>query len=136
MTEKLTPLDLIIKAERASASAIALLNLGDVDGASNRAYYAMFDAARAAILSINLPDRPDIGKTHRGTLSAFSEHFVKTGVVSRDLGVLLKHAETFRYVADYEGGSVEPKDAQDIVQQSQIFVSALRLMLFPQLQSG
>ena len=74
MSKKLTPIDLIAKAERACASAIALLKLGDVDGASNRAYYAMFDAARAAI--------------HRGTLSAFSEHFVKTGLVSRELGVL------------------------------------------------
>lgn len=132
MGEKLAPIDLIVKAERASASAIALLDLGDVDGASNRAYYAMFDAARAAILSLNLPGRPDIGKTHRGTLSAFSEHFVKTGAVSRELGVLLKHAETFRYVADYEGGSVGLQDAQEIVQQAQIFVSALRSMLFPQ----
>lgn len=132
MGEKLAPLDLIVKAERASASAIALLDLGDVDGACNRAYYAMFDAARAAILSLHFPGRPDIGKTHRGTLSAFSEHFVKTGAVSRELGVLLKHAETFRYVADYEGGSVELQDAQEIVQQAQVFVSALRLMLFPQ----
>lgn len=131
MSEKLNPLDLVVKAERASASAIALLNIGDVDGASNRAYYAMFDAARAAILSLNLPGRLDIGKTHRGTLSAFSEHFVKTGVVSRELGLLLKHAETFRYVADYEGGSVELTDAQDIVQQAQIFVSVLRSILFP-----
>lgn len=130
MGEKLVPVTLIAKAERASASAIALLDLGDVDGACNRAYYAMFDAARAAILSLNLPGRPDMGKTHRGTLSAFSEHFVKTGAVSRDLGVLLKHAETFRYVADYEGGSVELQDAQEIVQQAQVFVSALRLMLF------
>jgi uncharacterized protein (UPF0332 family) len=131
MGEKLTPLDLIIKAERASASALVLLNLGDVDGASNRAYYAMFDAARAALLSLNLPGRPDIGKTHRGTLSAFSEHFVKNGTVSRDLGMLLKHAETFRYVADYEGGSVELADAQNIVQQAQVFVSALRSILLP-----
>ena len=47
MSEKLNPLDLIVKAERASASAFALLDMGDVDGASNRAYYAMFDAARS-----------------------------------------------------------------------------------------
>lgn len=38
------------KAEPACASACALLDLGDVDGACNRAYYAMFDAARAALL--------------------------------------------------------------------------------------
>lgn len=132
MSEKLTVSDLIIKAERASASATALLNLGDVDGASNRAYYAMFDAARAAILSLNLPGRLNIGKTHRGTLSAFSEHFVKTGLVSHDLGLLLKHAETFRYIADYEGGSVNLEDAYDIVQKSNVFVASMRVLLFSQ----
>jgi uncharacterized protein (UPF0332 family) len=41
--------DLMTKAARAVASAQALLELGDADGASNRAYYAMFDAARAAM---------------------------------------------------------------------------------------
>lgn len=130
MSEKLTVSDLIIKAERASASATVLLNLGDVDGASNRAYYAMFDAARAAILSLNLPGRLSIGKTHRGTLSAFSEHFVKTGLVSHDLGLLLKHAETFRYIADYEGGSVNLEDAHDIVQKGNVFVASMRELLF------
>lgn len=38
------------KPSRAIASAQLLLDAGDVDGASNRAYYAMFDAAHAALL--------------------------------------------------------------------------------------
>lgn len=44
------PQELIAKANRALASAKLLLDSGDVDGACNRAYYAMFDAARAALL--------------------------------------------------------------------------------------
>lgn len=46
----MTPQELITKAQRALASAKLLLGSGDVDGACNRAYYAMFDAARAAPL--------------------------------------------------------------------------------------
>jgi len=42
----LTPGDLMAKADTACSSARTLLDLGDVDGAANRAYYAMFDAAR------------------------------------------------------------------------------------------
>lgn len=38
------------KAERAITSARLLLDAGDIDGAINRAYYAMFDAAKAALL--------------------------------------------------------------------------------------
>jgi uncharacterized protein (UPF0332 family) len=39
------------KAARALDSARLLLDAGDTDGACNRAYYAMFDAARAALAS-------------------------------------------------------------------------------------
>jgi hypothetical protein len=43
--------ELFTKAQTAATSARILLNAGDVDGACNRAYYAMFDAARAALLA-------------------------------------------------------------------------------------
>ncbi|NCN98371.1 MAG: HEPN domain-containing protein [Rhodoferax sp.] len=124
------------KAETATASANALLALGDVDGACNRAYYAMFDAARAALLATNGSVRSDTGKTHRGTLNAFSEHFVKTGRITKELGRLLKHAETFRYVADYEGGSVELVDARELVLQAEHFVATLRTIVTPQRDQG
>ncbi|MDZ7919671.1 HEPN domain-containing protein [Rhodoferax sp.] len=38
----MTPQELMAKADRALASAKLLLDSGDVDGACNRAYYAMF----------------------------------------------------------------------------------------------
>lgn len=120
---------LLAKAERACASAQALLALGDMDGACNRAYYAMFDAARAALMASNAPVGVGIVKTHRGLLNAFSEHLVKNGPVSRDLGRLLKRAEEFRYVADYHGSSVEPADTAEIVQQAQTFVSAITTLI-------
>ena len=43
--------DLLAKAIRAAASAKVLLDTGDADGACNRAYDAMYDAARAALLA-------------------------------------------------------------------------------------
>ena len=50
------PADILAKAERALASAKALLEIGDDDGAANRAYYAMFDAARAALMETQAAD--------------------------------------------------------------------------------
>lgn len=41
--------ELMAKAIRAAASAKILLDTGDIDGACDRAYYAMFNAARAAL---------------------------------------------------------------------------------------
>lgn len=70
MSNQLTPITLMAKADRACSSARALLDLGDVDGACNRAYCAMFDAARAALLASGAPVRPGIGKTHSGLINA------------------------------------------------------------------
>lgn len=117
---------LMAKADRACLSARALLELGDVDGACNRAYYAMFDAARAALVVSNAPLGTEVGKTHRGVLNAFSEHLIKNGPLSREMGRLLKHAETFRYVADYQNASVERDDASEIVEQAETFVAMIR----------
>ena len=88
LSNQLTPIALMAKADRACLSARALLNLGDVDGACNRAYYAMFDAARAALLASGSPVRPDIGKTHSGLINTFSEHLIKNGPVPKELGRL------------------------------------------------
>jgi len=42
--------EILDKADKALSSARLLLNAGDSDGASNRAYYVMFDAAIAALV--------------------------------------------------------------------------------------
>lgn len=123
--------DLMAKAVQATASARLLLEAGDADGACNRAYYAMFDAARAVLLASGA----DVGKTHRGVLNTFSEKLVETGHVPVDMGRILKLAETFRYVADYEGDRVELSDARRMVEQSDSFVSGLNAA-FPQVKIG
>lgn len=81
---------LMLKAAQACTSAELLLDTGDVDGACNRAYYAMFDAARAALLATGR----EADKTHQGVLLTFSDHLVKNGPLSKEIGRLLKQAET------------------------------------------
>ena len=119
--------DLMAKAVQAAVSAKVLLDTGDADGASNRAYYAMFDAARAALLASG----HEVGKTHQGVLNAFSDRLVKNGPLPKELGRLLKHAETFRYVADYQGDPVELGDAREMVTQAEAFVAAMRTAFLP-----
>ena len=103
----------MLKALRACASAQVLLELDDVDGACNRAYYAMFDAARAALLVTQTSALPNIGKTHGGLITAFGLHLVKNGPISKELGRMLKRAEEIRLDADYQGNSVELGDARE-----------------------
>jgi len=56
--------DLLDRAQRAVESAKLLLDAGDVNGACNRAYYAMFDAARAALIAPQKPPESEAIKTH------------------------------------------------------------------------
>ena len=121
----MTPQELLKKAGRALESARALLALNDVDGACNRAYYAMFDAARAALLLKN----PDIGletiKTHQGLITKFGLHMVKTGSVSPELGKTLNKTQDIRLIADYSGDLITEEQAHWVVTQADIFVTAI-----------
>jgi len=73
-----------------------------------------------------------VGKTHRGVLNAFSDRLVKNGSVPQEMGRLLKRAETFRYVADYEGNPVELNDAKEMVEQAEAFVASMRAGFMPE----
>ena len=119
--------DLMAKAVQAAESARALLDRGDADGSCNRACYAMFDAARAALLAAG----HDVGKTRRGVLNAFNDHLVKGGPMPKEAGRLLKHAEAFRYVADYSDNAVELTDAHAMVEPAETFVTAVRTAFMP-----
>jgi len=114
------------KAHQAARSAQLLLNAGDTSGACNRAYYAMFDAARAALLTSGAPVSSEIGKTHSGLIHAFSQHIVKTGLVPKELGQSLARAHELRLVADYTGDQVQAIDAQTAVEQATKFIAALK----------
>ena len=67
----LSPLgrDFRTKAARALASARELQDR-DPDGSVDTSYYAMFDIARAALLSAGVRE-DELPRTHSGVLSAF-----------------------------------------------------------------
>lgn len=113
------------KARQALKSAEVLLAAGDADGACNRAYYAMFDAARAALLASGAVSDLQSARTHSGLITTFSLHLVKSGKVSIDLGKSLNRVEELRLIADYKGDPIEQEDAAWAVNQAQVFVTAL-----------
>ena len=119
------------KAERAAVSAKLLLEAGDLDGACNRAYYAMFDAARAALLASGAPIESEVARTHSGLIAAFSLHLVKSGRVPVELGRTLNRVEQIRLIADYKGDAVESEQAVWAVQQATVFMKAMRAGFMP-----
>lgn len=114
------------KAKRAITSASLLLDAGDVDGVTNRAYYAMFDAAKAALQRTRGAAGYEGIKTHSGLIAAFSREFVKNGQLSADVGRTLNRVAEIRLVADYTGDGVAPDKAEWAVEQARLFIQAAK----------
>lgn len=116
------PADQLGKANRALVSARLLLGDGDTDGAVNRAYYAMFDAARAALASVAPGLPPGSIKTHRGLIAAFGEYVVKTHRMEAELGRTLNQVERIRLLADYTGEPIESAKAAWAIDKASVFL--------------
>ncbi len=118
---------LLAKADRFCRSARLLLEADDTDSACSRAYYAMFDAARAALLFCGeASSSVDLGKTHRGVIGRFSERLVKSGVLPIDLGRGLRKAEEVRVTADYRLEPVDDLVAAETVAGAERFLAVIR----------
>jgi uncharacterized protein (UPF0332 family) len=126
VSDEVKPEAYMRKADQALASARQLLAAGDCDGACNRAYYAMFDAAQAALRAANAPDAATSAKTHRGLIAAFGQHLVLGGHLPAALGASLNQVERLRLLADYTGDPVSAEDAAWALEQAEIFVTAIR----------
>ncbi|MFN5101026.1 MAG: HEPN domain-containing protein [Burkholderiaceae bacterium] len=121
---------LLHKASKALSSAQLLLESGDADGACNRAYYAMFDAARAALMAFQKSDEVLTIKTHSGLIASFSLQLVKPGLIDIELGKSLNKVEDLRLIADYKGDAITFDDASWAVEQAQIFLMTIRSRFF------
>jgi uncharacterized protein (UPF0332 family) len=114
------------KAGQALTSARTLMDAKDCDGACNRAYYAMFDAAHAALLAI-APNVIETGiKTHGRLIGVFGERIIQTKLLASEFGRALNKVQHFRQVADYSGDQVSREDAAWAVEQAEAFVAAVR----------
>ena len=121
--------DLIEKAGKFLITAQQALNTGDYDSCASRCYYAMFFVAEAALLTKNLT-----ASSHKGVISLFGEHFVKTKILERNLGKALNDAYDKRLVGDYGVGFiVTEQQAQDLLKTAKAFVDKLKDYLQKQL---
>ena len=68
----------------------------DYIGAVNRAYYAIFYAANALLVTKGLER-----SKHSGVIAAFRQHFVKTGIVPTEYSDFYGAAMEDRHTGDY-----------------------------------
>ena len=117
------------RARRALASARLLLENGDFEGACNRAYYCMFEAAHAALKASAPELNPARIKTHRGLIAAFSKYVVKSGRLSGDLGRSFNQVERIRLLADYTGEAIDEPKVRWAVDQAAAFLAQVESLL-------
>ena len=109
---------LIERAKKYLRSAKVLIEEGDYESSVSRAYYAMFYSAEAVLLTKGLSF-----SSHKGVISAFGEHFIKTDIFSKEMGKELNRAFEKRQLGDYEYTLVISKsEAEEIFEKGKDFV--------------
>lgn len=111
------------RARGADRSARLLLEAGDAEGAINRAYYAMFDVARAVLSDID-PELAD-AKKHQTVIRRFSEKLVRERGLDPEIGKDLRKAFDARLLADYGVGEIGLERATQVVETMERFLAAL-----------
>ncbi|MCR5040927.1 MAG: HEPN domain-containing protein [Clostridia bacterium] len=115
----------IEKAKNDLSDAQKTLQLGMVENAANRSYYAIFHAARA-VLAL---DGQDFRK-HSGVIGAFSHNYIKTGIFSPAMANMIKSAFSIRSETDYEDFYVVSEaDVERQVHDAESFVASVEAYL-------
>jgi uncharacterized protein (UPF0332 family) len=116
------------KARVASQSARLLIESGDADGAVNRAYYAVFGAARAALAMVR--SSLAFSKRHGTIYRRFDKHLVQERSFDPALGRrFLSKQRRARQDADYEEGRVDEGVARAVVGDMDRFLAAVSPLL-------
>ncbi len=115
------------EAHQCLVSARALLGLGDVKGAINRAYYGMFYAARQALIAVD-PRLANV-KTHASVVRRFGEYIVLGESLQSAHGHALRKIQSLRRASDYDGVGVTSQEADAAIKSAELFVAAVEQLL-------
>lgn len=106
------------RAHQALQQAQDNLGLGHYGVAISRAYYAMFYAATALLVSKGISR-----SRHSGVHSAFGQYFVKPGLIEPRYSRMLVNAFNVRLDSDYEvKPSLDRAMAEDMLRDAKQFV--------------
>jgi uncharacterized protein (UPF0332 family) len=112
---------LIERANKYIKSAEVLIAQEDYESSVSRTYYAMFYSAEAILLTKDLSF-----SSHKGVISGFGEHFVKTGIFPREMGRELNRAFEKRQVGDYGHTFViSREEAEQVLAKGRVFIEEI-----------
>ena len=113
---------MLLKAQRYVDSARVLQAEGDHDSAVSRLYYAMFYCAEALMVA-----KGQTFSSHKAVISAFGQHYAKTGLLPKHLHQWLREAFEKRQLSDYDFVLTASKaDVDDLKTKAEQFIAATR----------
>ncbi len=113
------------RSQEALEEARLLAEHGHANAAVNRLYYACFYAVSALLYSQGLSSAK-----HSGVRSLFGRHFVKTGLISKDLAAFYNDLFESRQEGDYEDFfQADPQLLPPWIQKAEQFVKAIEALL-------
>lgn len=113
-------------AESALSDAEYLIEGSRYRAAANRAYYAMFHAALAAIESVGV-ERP---RTHAGTIYLFGRHLVVAGRLDKATADDFQIAYDLRQMSDYNAySSIREEQISASVSGARVFLEGVRKLV-------
>jgi len=112
-------------AEEELSSAFLLLENNKLRDAISRAYYSMFHAAKALLLTNDISPRK-----HSGVVKMFGLHFVTEGFVEEAYAKALNRAFVLRSKADYDVYYQPTKEeARETVESAEVFLERIKKAL-------
>ena len=124
-TTKTLIIGYIQKANKKLEVAEKLLKSSDYDDAVSRAYYAVFHATQALLLT-----EGERAETHKGIVMLFGLLFVKTGKFSKNIGKYLANLKDDRESGDYEVFSfIDKETAETAISEANQFLKEAKLYL-------
>ncbi len=118
------------KAAKTLDDAVDMVNKKSFLSAVNRMYYALFYEVTALLLLKNLSS-----PKHTGIRSLFNEHFIRTGIVSVELGKFYSKIFDFRQEGDYADFVVfEELDVKEWLKKSQRYIDELEAIITEQMK--
>ena len=118
------------KAAESFRVAKANFAMDSMAAAVNRLYYAAFYALSAVLAARGLK----YGK-HSAVQSALHRDFIKTGLISRDLGAVYDELVEARHEGDYTAfAAFEKEQVQTLTERTEIFLATIRVLALQSLQ--
>jgi uncharacterized protein (UPF0332 family) len=115
----------LANAEQMLADASNMLANGSMRSTVNRCYYAIFYAASALAMRDNQTFRK-----HSGVISYFHSAYVKTGLLSKELGAIFQRAFDNRCEADYDDlVEIQQDELSEMLLQARQFVTEVKSLI-------